>query len=59
MARPVNRELTARREPRLESPAFRRVEDVKVRELSVRVSQIVTTSMACWLLLVVTAGGIT
>ena len=28
-ARPVNREPTARREPRLESPAFRRVEDVK------------------------------
>ncbi len=28
-ARPVNREPTARREPRLESPAFRRAEDVK------------------------------
>src|SRR5208282_1619730 len=31
-ARPVNREPTARREPRLESPAFRRVEDVKKLE---------------------------
>ena len=29
VARPVNREPTARHEPRLESPAFRRVEDVK------------------------------
>ena len=58
MARPVNREPTARREPRLEFPPSGG-KDVKMRELSVRVSQIVTTSMGWWPMLVVTAGGIT